>query len=216
MKFEFDQETHIGKVDGVIWPSVTQLLNEFKLIDFTGVPSETLENKRILGTRVHAATKLLDDCNLDEDDFNASFPECIPYLEAYRKFRIIENFDPGEKLGRMISTKWRFHGEPDEHGIRIMSKGAELYLVDYKATWRMYNSTGPQLAGYEILIAECLKIKIKKRWGLLLKPTGHYDLVPFNDPNDKQDFLACLWLHWQKINKYKTTKGETKNGNYGA
>ena len=204
MKFEFDQETHIGKVDGIVWPSVTQLLNEFKLIDFTDVPPATLENKRVLGTRIHAATKLLDDCNLDEEHFNSAFPECIPYLEAYRKFRVIEKFDPADKIGRLLSTKWKFHGEPDEYGVHMTVMGGVPSLIDYKCSWRMYESTGPQLSGYEILIAECLKIKIKKRWGLLLKPTGHYDLVPFNDPSDKQDFLACLWLWWQRCNKYAT------------
>ena len=199
-------------MNGVIWPSVTQLLQEEKLIDYTGVPEETLEKKRILGTRVHAATALLDNCELDEEHFNKSFPECVPYLEAYRLFRVIEKFDPAEtKAGRLVSLKWKFHGEPDEHGLRIVSRASENYLIDYKCTFKMFASTGPQLSGYEILLSECLKIKIKKRFGLLLKPTGKYDLVEFKDTNDKQDFLACLWLHWQRRNKYNAKNGAQNN-----
>lgn len=205
MKTEFDPQTHIGKVDGVIWPSVTQLLNEFKLVDFDGVSPERLYYKRILGTRVHAATVLLDNGSLDEEHFNASFPECVPYLDAYRKFREIEDFEPLRKEDRYFSKKWRFHGQPDESGLHICKiSPTENALVDYKCTFACYPATGPQLSGYEILILECLGIKIKKRFGLLLKPTGHYDLIPFKDPNDKQDFLACLWLWWQRVNKYKT------------
>jgi hypothetical protein len=196
-------------MDGVIWPSVTQLLQEAKLIDYSSVPKDILEKKRILGTRVHAATVLLDNCELDEEHFNSKFPECIPYLEAYRKFRIIETFDQCEvKSGRMFSTQYKYHGEPDEHGIRIITKGQEHYLIDYKCTWSMFKSTGAQLSGYEILLKENFKIKINKRLGLLLLPTGNYELTDFQDKNDKQDFLACLFLWWQRVNKYKTLKPE--------
>lgn len=207
MGFTFDKESHIGLMDGVPWPSVTQILSEFKLIDYTGVPQDVLEKKRILGTRVHHATILLDKCDLDEEDTEKRFPEILPYLEAYRKFRIIEHFEPMDKCGRLVSLKWKFHGEPDEHGFRIARYGNEHYLVDYKTTWKLYASTGPQLSGYQMLIAEKLKLKIKKRFGLLLKSNGSYELHPFTDSNDEQDFKACLWLHWQKRNKYTTSKG---------
>ena len=212
MGFEFDHETHIGRMNGEIWPSVTQLLQESKLIDYSMVPKEVLEKKRILGTRVHAATILLDDCNFDEDHFNAEFPECIPYLEAYRNFRIIEKFENSNaKCGRLVSLKLKFHGEPDEHGIRLAWRGQEAYLIDYKCTFKMFASTGAQLSAYKILLAERLKINVKTRLGLLFKPNGKFDLVPFKDPNDKQDFLACLHLHWARRNKYQTSKGVFSN-----
>lgn len=207
--FTFDHKSHIGKMDGVVWPSVTQLLQENKLIDYSMVPNEVLEKKRILGSRVDEGIRLLNDTSLDEEHFNASFPECIPYLEAYRKFRVMEQYDPADtKCGRLVSTKWRFHGQPDEHGIVIFQKGLKNYLADWKCTFKMFNSTGAQLSGYEILLKELLGIKIDKRFGILLKPNGAYDLVPFDDRNDKQDFLACVHLHWQRREKYKTSTGE--------
>jgi hypothetical protein len=205
--FAFDPETHIGTYKGVVWPSVTQLLQEFGLIDYTGVPPQVLDRKRVLGTRVHAATELLDECNLDEEHFNASFPECVPYLEAYRKFRVMDKFDAERKPGRLWSLKWKFHGEPDEHGIHIATRNGRRVLIDYKCTFKMFKSTGAQLAAYAILLDECLKIKIQDRYGLLLKPTGGYDLCPFRDPVDRTDFLYALHLHWQKRNKYQTTQG---------
>src|SRR3990167_1421871 len=156
--FTFDQATHIGRYNGEIWPSVTQLLKESGLVNYDGVPKKILENKSILGTRVHYATALLDNCNLDEEHFNKTFPECVPYLEAYRKFRQIEQFEKDERMGRLFSTKWKFHGEPDEHGVHVQNIGGVLSLIDYKCTWKMYESTGAQLSGYEILLWECLKI----------------------------------------------------------
>lgn len=207
--FTFDPVTHVGMMDGVPWPSVTQLLNEFKLVDFTGVPPAVLERKQKLGTNVHAATAMIDDCDLDEEHQALNYPETLPYLEAYRKFRVQQPFEPSPKCGRLVSKKWSFHGEPDEHGIRVCNFGNKLALIDFKCTWRMYDSTGPQLSGYAILLDECLKLKVKERYGLLFKPTGGYELVPFNDPIDRNDFLACLHLHWRKRKVYKTTKGVT-------
>lgn len=218
---EFDPVTHIGKVNGEVWPSVTQLLNEFKLIDFSNVPDERLEYKRILGTRVHLATVFIDKGNFDEEHAREKFPEILPYLEAYRKFRTIENFEPIHKEVRLFSRKWRFHGQPDESGIHLSVHKGHLCITDYKCTYAMYPSTGPQLSGYEILIQENadelgipkeLFKKAVKRFGLLLKPTGHYEQIPFPDQEDKQDFLACLWLHWRKREKYKTSKGVNQNG----
>lgn len=219
MKTEFDPVTHIGKVDGIVWPSVTQLLNEFKLTDFSMVPDERLEYKRILGTRVHHATALIDNCSFDEDHAKEKFPEILPYLEAYRKFRTIEDFEPlpGTKETRIFSKKWKFHGAPDEPGIKSCSHDGYLHLIDYKCTYGMYPSTGPQLSGYDILLRENAKElgipaellrRQTKRYGLLLKPNGNYQLCPFNDPNDMQDFKACVWLYWRRRDFYKTLKGE--------
>lgn len=215
---EFDPVTHtyragydLARLE--VWPSVTQLLNEFKLIDFSDVPPERLENKRILGTRVHLATVLVDAGTFDEETARLKFPEILPYLEGYRRFRQIETFEPLYKEQRYFSRKWKFAGTPDENGFHICQHGKDTALIDYKCTWACYPATGPQLSGYEILIEECLGIKIKKRYALMLKPTGHYDLIPFKDPNDKQDFLACLWLWWQRVNKYKTLKPAKGNGN---
>lgn len=207
MKTEFDSETHIGKVDGVVWPSVTQLLQEFKLIDYSMVPFEILERKRLIGVRVGLAANLLDECRLDREHFDKSFPECIPYLQAYEKFRLYENFEPEKKEIRLFSTKWRCHGAPDELGVRIGNFGGISTLIDYKCTFKMFDSTGPQLAAYSMLIEECLGIKVKKRFGLLLRPTGSYDLFPFNDKSDFTDFQMCVCLHWRLREKYHTSKG---------
>lgn len=212
--FFFDPKTHIGGYGNDIWPSVTQLERTFGLIDFSMVPEERLAAKSLLGTRVHAATVLIDNGTLDEEHFNKTFPECVPYLEAYRKFRIIEGFDVEHKENRYFSRKWKFHGAPDESGFNIGKFGKDACLIDYKCTYAMYPACGPQLAAYSMLLEENLGVKIKKRFGLLLKPTGNYDLVPFKDKSDFTDIQACLVLWWARVNKYKTLnpKKELSNG----
>lgn len=208
--FTFDHKEHIGRMAGVMWPSTTQLLQESKLIDYSMVPEEILEKKRVLGTRVDLGIQALNDNDLDEGHFNEKFPECIPYLEAYRKFRVCEHFDMADiKCGRLVSLKWRFHGQPDESGIILVHNKGLNYLIDWKCTFKMFNSTGAQLASYKMLFRECLKIRIERTYGLLLRPTGTYELAEFKDPNDEQDFKACLWLHWQRREKYKTVTEKT-------
>lgn len=218
MKTTFDPDSHIATVDGEEWPSVTQLLSEFGLQDFSGVDEARLEYKRILGTRVHLATVMVDNGRLDEEHFNTTFPECVPYLDAYRKFRVCEKFEPVLKEYRLFSKKYKFHGAMDE--LAISEKYTDRYvLIDYKCTWELYRSCGPQLALYEVLIKENWKELgldknlIKKKMvklGLNLKPSGAYDFMEFNDPTDLTDAMSCVQLHWALRNKYKTRKGVTK------
>lgn len=202
-KFTFDPETHTGRYNGEYWPSVTGLLNLFKIVNYDHVPPDVLEAKRILGTRVDAAIRLLDNDNLDEADLNERFPECVPYVNAYHKFRYKEKYTPNKEIIRLYSRKWKFHGEPDTFGIL----NNEESVIDYKCTFQMYASVGPQTAGYDMLLKEnYILLKIKNRFGLLLKPTGDYDLKQFKDRTDYTDIQACLYLFWQCKNKYKTIK----------
>lgn len=201
----FDPEAHIYKWNDEIVPSVTQLLNEFKLVDFSNVPKDRLEYKRSLGVAVHYAIELMEQDNLDEESLSE---EIRPYVNAYKSFREVSGFEPRQTENRMYSKKWRFAGTMDQQGIHLSKVGSEQAIIDYKCTWKLYAACGPQLQGYKILFEENNPgIKIKKLFGLQLKSNGHYELEEFKDPNDKQDFLACLWLHYQKRNKYQTSKG---------
>lgn len=200
----FDHDAHIYKWNDEIVPSVTQLLNEFKLVDFSGVPKDRLEYKRSLGVAVHYALELLEQQNLDEESIDAAIK---PYIDAYKSFREVTGFEPRQTENRMYSKKWKFAGTMDQQGIHFAKIGNEEAIVDYKCTWKLYAACGPQLQGYKILFEENFGIKIKRLFGLQLKPTGHYELEEFKDASDKQDFLACVWLHYQKRNKYKTSKG---------
>lgn len=210
----FDQEKHIYKWNDEIVPSVTQLLNEFHLIDFSGVPKDRLEYKRSLGVAVHYAIELMEKDNLDEESLSA---EIKPYLEAYKKFREVTGFEPLATENRLYSKKWRFAGTMDQQGLHLGKFGNEEAIIDYKCTWKLYAACGPQLQGYKILSEENNPgIKIKKLFGLQLKSNGHYELEEFKDPSDKQDFLACLWLHHQKRNKYGTSKGVSSHDDIAA
>lgn len=200
--FKFDFEKHEYTYAGIPEPSVTQLLQEFGLVDYSEVPRMRLEYKRVLGIAVDRACQLLDDNNLDEEKLSKPL---IPYINAYKKFREITGFEPQTDLTNtpLRSKKWRFCGSPDRQGILASKLGDEEVLIDLKCTWKLYRAVGPQLWGYKILIEENCGIKIAKLFGLQLKPSGNYVLEPYNDKTDMNDFLSCVSLHWAKRNKYE-------------
>lgn len=206
--FDFDPEKHIYTVKGEVIPSVTQLLQEFALSDLSRIPADRLEYKRILGTAVHIACQYLDDCRLDESSLH---PEIIPYVNAYKKFREITGFEPRHSELKMFSKKWKFAGTLDKQGLFEWGGKSIESIIDLKCVWQVYPSTGPQTEGYKILFEENFKTKIKGRFGLQLKPTGHYEVIPFQDKQDNTTFLSCLHLHyWRKTHNQK---GEVKHDN---
>jgi len=171
----FDSETHIYKVNGEVWPSVTQILKDMGFIDsrfFT-------EYARERGSLAHLIIKWHCQGVLDEDTVD---PALRPYLDAWRLFVADTGFVSKQVEIPLCDTTYRFAGTPDNIG--------ELYeipsVIDYK-TGAMSPVVGLQLAGYELLTGKRLK-----RYGLQLTDTGKYKLTPFKDRNDRQVFLAAL------------------------
>ena len=217
----FDEVTHIGGYKDTVWPSVTQLLTEFCIQNFSGVPADRLEYKRILGTRVHAGACLLDDGILDTEHFNSSFPDCVGYLNAYRKFREIEPFETLVKERRLFSPTWRIHGAMDLVASHSGRYAGNLCIIDYKCTWALYAACAPQLCGYEMLVKENwdalglpqeLKRKKIRLFALQLKGTGNYEFEEIKNKEEcMQDFMACARIWWRRVDYYKTKKGEIES-----
>lgn len=80
MNVAFDPANHAYTVDGKRWPSVTQLLREFQLVDDTWFTPEAAER----GTFVAKAVALDIANNLDESTLD---DELRGYVEAARRFR---------------------------------------------------------------------------------------------------------------------------------
>jgi RecB family exonuclease len=192
-ELEFDAESHVYKVDGVPVPSVTQLLAPVKP-DFSMVPPDVLERKRQLGAAVHLACELDDDDELEECD-----PAVQPYVDAWRKFKADTGAEVLMNEQQLYSQRLRFAGTLDRV-VRVRS--GDVYLIDLKTSIAMPASYGVQLAGYQLLLYEQPPILTLSRKGLRLSDDGTYKLVPFDNPNDLQAFMACLALHnWKNSTK---------------
>lgn len=81
---EFDEPTHRYTVDGVVTPSVTQILEAAGISDFSGVPADVLARAAARGTAVHQAAWFLDQDDLDESTVD---PAIVGYLDAWKRFR---------------------------------------------------------------------------------------------------------------------------------
>lgn len=192
----FDPVVHRYFLDGKELPSVTTVLKSAGLVDFSMVPAQALEAACERGTFVHELTTLDDLGELDEESVD---PELAPYLAGWRKFR--KDF-PAELLlveKPLGNAVYGYAGTPD----RCLGFATENVLVDIK-TGPHSPAHGVQLAAYEKLSEERLKIKFGKLLVVGLTDKGDYSIKD-HTPTRKMDwaaFLGALNVHrWKQNNK---------------
>src|SRR4030065_1671243 len=79
----FDKDTHEYKVNGLVIPSVTQIIQGAGLTNFANVPDFILQEKADLGTKGHSATELYDKGTLDKKSLH---PILKKYLNSWITF----------------------------------------------------------------------------------------------------------------------------------
>jgi hypothetical protein len=141
----------------------------------------------------------------DEDELDHRL---LPYLEKWRAFRAHSGFAPLLSESRVVSRRYRYAGTLDLFGVL----NAEAALIDAKRCASVPRTAGPQTAGYEIALRECMPDVVNRaavgprdgriyRFALHLTPSERrgWTLVPFTDPNDARVFLSALTTHnWSK------------------
>lgn len=200
-EFTFVSEGHqYFNARGVRVLSVTQILNNVGLVNYDGIPQETLDHKAAIGTAAHAACHYFDESDLDMETLD---PEVLPYVQAWERFRSETDFVPELIEHRGIATI-----DGIEYGFtldRIGQFNGHPTLIEIKCTAGVEVSWGSQCAAYALAMkAEYPKLF---RLAVHLKPNATYSLVPLNDIRDYQIFRSAL-----AIETYKHTVGR-KNGN---
>lgn len=189
MALEFNPETHTYLLDDKRIPSVTQALTHISGYG-NDIPQHVMEQARQRGTAVHRAIELWNQGDLDEFSLHE---DLVGYVFAYQAFAKTTGFKPTEQELLVHSEKLRFAGTLDLLGKDFTTKFDAI--VDIKTTATKMPSVGPQLAGYEIALRELRRInrgRTIKRYGLLLRKDGTFDLDEYKGNNDKIVFLACL------------------------
>ena len=193
MSFLFDEEKHEYTLDGIVLPSVTQIIQEAGLSDYSFVNETVLKAAANFGTAAHLACELEDYKDLDYDSLN---PELRPYLNGWNKFKKDTGFICEEIEKRVYSKKYLYAGTLDRVGPLFKRKA----LVDIKTGTSLPKWIRLQTAGYKIIYNEGLKIKdqIKDRYVVQLLPDD-YKLEQHIDKSDTDVFLAALtirnWKH---------------------
>lgn len=176
---EFDAATHVYRVNGVVVPSVTQILAVLS----DGAKQFYTKESRDRGRAVHAAIDLLHDGDLDESSIDA---RVLPYLEAYRCFLLDSGY---LSVGRECVAHSDIHGycgTLDALGSFVSGYA----LLDIK-TGSIPATVGAQTAAYWTAWNESRGVPMIDRYCLNLTKTG-YKLVKLKREDFNRDFAVFL------------------------
>jgi hypothetical protein len=182
--FEPIGHTYHLQPQGIELPSVTTVLKETRLIDYSMIPQDVLQNAARRGTAVHQALALLDEEALDEETVD---PEIRGYIEAYLRFKRESGFEPALIEYRSWSPVHRYAGTLDRTG----TIGNDNVLLDFK-TGMVMAGHRLQLAAYQAFLPDPLRLR---RIALQLKGDGTYRVHEFPDREYRRDlsiFLGAL------------------------
>lgn len=203
----FDEASHTYTLDGKVVPSVTQIIRPLEAEALASIPAGVLEWKRGLGHAVHLACQLDDEGDLDAFSID---DRILPYLMAWRAFRLDYGFKVTMNEQALGSRKYRFAGTVDRLGVLTKPIGLKRNytgpaIVDLKTRVTLPDAIGVQLAGYAKLVAEQgltgpdmppLRLAVR------LCDDGQYSFRIYDDPEDHACFQACLVQHhWMEKHK---------------
>ena len=195
MGLEFTAENHIYRLEGVVIPSVTQIIKDAGLVNFDFISDELLAAKADLGNKVHRATELNDNGILDYEDLH---PKLRGYLDSWIKFRKDFDFIPSEIEMIYYHPLYRYAGRVDRIG--------DLTLVDIKSG-TVQKTHSLQTAGYAELFnyKKPKREQIKRRLAVYLTPEN-YKVIEHKESSDRNIFLAALTIanYHKRSNKWKT------------
>lgn len=198
----FDRDHHAYSINGVIVPSVTQVLNEERFIDFSSIPDGILADAQARGTYVHQVLHAYLEGDFDLDDCDPRFrgyvDSAIAYLAALKKRPLR---DGG---GIAIAVEYRFWHQPRMFAGTIDYVGWDdddvLSIDDWKTGEPSDVAAPLQLAAYEAGIRDSLiptlspkyRGAVRRRAVKLFKDGRPGRAEPFHDPRDLPMFFNAL------------------------
>lgn len=185
---EFIEDGHIYLKDGIVVPSVSEILDFIFPNKYSGIPNWVLENKANYGTTVHYAIECLES--------NKELPKLNLYqelsLEQYKNIKRKNRIQVVEQE-KMVSYEYEYAGRLD----MVAYVNLELSLVDIKTTATLdKESLSWQLSLYEFAYGK----KFRKLYCLWLPKKGVGQLVEIKRKT-KKEILEKLeeYKKWKKI-----------------
>jgi hypothetical protein len=133
---QFDEDSHTYAVNGVPVPSVTQVLQDVGIIDYSAIPDGARAWALERGRFVHQVCQFSDDGDLGEVD-----PTLQGYLDAWLLFRSQTGFVPDLIEYRGHNPTYGFAGTLDRRGC---FPGQSATLLDIKTSvapaWTAYQT----------------------------------------------------------------------------
>lgn len=212
MSLEFDEPTHTYRWNGKVVPSVTQVLENVKIIDYDFIPHDTREMALERGRLVHQATHFDDEGDLDEATLD---PMLAGYVAAARNWQRDSGFqveadDAGKRFieYRGFQEKFGYAGTLDRRGTIGVNGKRFATVADYKTNDAPY-WTAYQLAGY---CAFFDSPRTFTRLAVELHADGSYKVYEFDGKTWQQDFsvfLAALTV-WKVKDEHNRTSNRRR------
>ena len=189
---QYFDKGHIYMLEGERIPCVSDLCRFLHREIYKEAPIWQLEAAADRGTKVHAATEVMDKTGQAEIE-----DEYLPYLQAYAQFR------------QEHDAKWELIEYADYHPQLMYAGTIDRYglvdgiktLLDIKTTYTVYrNLCGASLNLYR-LILEASDKQVERLLILHLKKDGTYKLIKF--AADDAVPMALITLHTAMQKKKK-------------
>lgn len=189
---EVDRVRHVYTVNGVVKPSVTQVLKSVGIADFSDIPSDRSEAGMARGTAVHKACQLAVDGDLDWDTLDETV---FPYASAFWKWKESTGFQPALCEYVAYHHLYDYCGTLDYDG--TFPDGTKAVLDLKTGEGKVEDWVGIQLAAYANML---LAPYSYRRIALRLSGEGIYRTREFpigEFRNDLNLFLSglniCRW-----------------------
>lgn len=167
------------------WPSTTEIIRFFGLAaDLEQFGSDDdLRRGRLVTAGCHMLGQRLED-----PDWEARHPECLPFLDAYRRFLREHQFRLLQWEPEFKSQAHRFVSHPDQLGVLDKPGLVNLELKSGSMPkWCQLQTGGQVLAMGDPTV---------RRYGLLLQSDGNYKLYPHEDFRDIDRFRGMVETWW--------------------
>ena len=192
---QFFDSGHVYMLDGERIPCVSDLCRFLHREIYRDAPLWQLEAAADRGTKVHAATEVLDKTGRAEieDDY-------LPYLEAYALFR------------QEHDVQWELIEHPDYHPAHRYAGTIDRYglvdgfktLLDIKTTYKVYKPLCSASLNLYRLILEARQKTVERLMILHLKKDGSYKLIKFEVDNSVP--MALITLHTALLSRRRKNK----------
>lgn len=176
------------------FPSPTSLIKEFGLIDDRFF-KEFHANR---GRAVHKAIQYDNEGVLDESNLD---PRIAPHVEAFRKFKRENLFEPIARLAErpLFSRVYAFGVTPDCPG--FLGKDHTPAVVEIKSGVTEHWTFALQTAAQQIALFEMANFSPVVRVVVQTRSDGSYKLKYHDGIGDRDEFLALVRVHWLKRRK---------------
>lgn len=187
-ELNFDEKTHIYRLDGEEIPSVSKVMEPLKASGYAGISEKILTKAADKGTSVHNSIENwlkfgIDDIPVEHRGYFEGF---LAWWNEYHPVVIASEVKTYHKLMRYGGT------------IDLLAViGGKVTLVDFKTTYKvMEKSCGVQLEAYSQALASH-GITVEEKHILHLKKDGKWDYpeFPAKDPARWRVFsaLKCVY-----------------------